>query len=91
MRPIAKGMVGQGHHERERQSRHIPKNERLSGFSLLAFVADHGFSDAMACCIVPSGCLIGVMVFSFARVSAVIGMSVEDYYPARKTVVAAAA
>jgi hypothetical protein len=42
----------------------------------------------MACCIVPSGCLIGVMVFSFARVSAVIGMSVEDYYPARKTVVA---
>jgi site-specific recombinase XerD len=25
--------------------------------------------------------LIGVMVFSFARVSAVIGMNVEDYYP----------
>ena len=54
-------------------------------------MADHGFSDPMACCIVPSGCLIGVMVFSFARVPAVIGMSVEDYYPARKTVVAAAA
>jgi hypothetical protein len=33
--------------------------------------------------------LIGVMVFSFARVSAVIGMSVEDYYPSGKTVVAA--
>jgi site-specific recombinase XerC len=25
--------------------------------------------------------LIGVMVFSFARVSATIGMNVEDYYP----------
>ena len=25
--------------------------------------------------------LIGVMVYSFARVSAVIGMRVEDYYP----------
>jgi site-specific recombinase XerD len=28
--------------------------------------------------------LIGVMVFSFARVSAVIGMNVEDYFPKQK-------
>jgi site-specific recombinase XerC len=28
--------------------------------------------------------LIGVMVFSFARVSAVVGMNVEDYFPKQK-------
>ena len=28
--------------------------------------------------------LIGLMVYSFARVSAAVGMHVDDYFPARK-------
>ena len=31
---------------------------------------------------------IGAMVFAFARVSAVVGLKVEDYFPLRETLVA---
>jgi site-specific recombinase XerD len=35
--------------------------------------------------------LIGVMTYAFARIGAVVGMQVEDYYPRRQTLVGAAA
>ena len=35
--------------------------------------------------------LIGVMIYSFARIGAVVAMKVEDYYPGRKTLVGAPA
>jgi integrase/recombinase XerD len=35
--------------------------------------------------------LIGIMIYSFARIGAVVAMKIEDYYPCRQALVAAAA